>query len=177
MDHIKLEGGGGAHHPLTPWAITFTSEKANEISGVPLGIGLHPTQLYESAAELLIFGILLTLHLKRPSFAGRTFLHYVLLYGVFRFFNEWPDWLERPIWPVMQAGALAVVPTSALGAWLVWRRARLAAGLFGAGMAAWLLAKVVKELVERGRPQVLLADVILRPAWNGLGFVSGAVVE
>jgi undecaprenyl-diphosphatase len=41
------------------------------------------------------------------------------------------------------------------------------------GLGAWALAKVVKELVERGRPADYLADVNLRPAWDGLGFVSG----
>jgi phosphatidylglycerol:prolipoprotein diacylglycerol transferase len=42
-----------------PWAVTFRNPQANELTGVPLGIPLHPTQLYESAAELVIFGFLL----------------------------------------------------------------------------------------------------------------------
>ena len=37
-----------------PWAITFHNEFAARNVGTPLGIPLHPTQLYEAGAELLI---------------------------------------------------------------------------------------------------------------------------
>jgi undecaprenyl-diphosphatase len=92
---------------------------------------------------------------------------------VFRFFNDWPDWLEIPMWPVMQFGAVAAVPVLAVVVYLVWRKWQPSAGLILGGMAAWLLAKVVKDIVERGRPEDYLSDVNLRPAWEGLGFVSG----
>ncbi len=94
---------------------------------------------------------------------------------LFRFFNEWPDWLEAPGWPFMQFGAIAVVPLAGLAAWLWWRRWRPVVGFVGAGFAVWILAKVVKELVGRGRPQEFLAEVIPRPEWHGLGFPSGHV--
>ena len=42
-----------------PWAITFHSEYAARNVGTPLNIPLHPTQLYEAGAELLILGVLL----------------------------------------------------------------------------------------------------------------------
>jgi undecaprenyl-diphosphatase len=92
---------------------------------------------------------------------------------VFRLVNDAPDWLEAPAWPVMQFGAIAAVPivaALAFGAWRTWRASF--AVVFG-GVAGWLLAKVVKDLVERGRPDDFLTDVNLRPAWEGLGFVSG----
>jgi undecaprenyl-diphosphatase len=92
---------------------------------------------------------------------------------IFRFFNDWPDWLEVPMWPVMQFGAVAAVPVVAAIAYLLWRRWQPSAALLIGGIAAWVLAKVVKELVERGRPADYLTDVNLRPAWEGLGFVSG----
>jgi undecaprenyl-diphosphatase len=92
---------------------------------------------------------------------------------VFRVFNDLPDWLEAPSWPVMQLGAIAIVPAVALAAYLAWRRWQTAAALLGAGTAAWLLAKVVKEIVERGRPEAFLTDVNLRPEWEGLGYASG----
>ena len=92
---------------------------------------------------------------------------------VFRFFNDWPDWLEVPMWPVMQFGAVAAVPVIAVGVYLLWRKWQPSAALVVGGMAAWLLAKVVKDIVERGRPEDYLSDVNLRPAWEGLGFVSG----
>lgn len=41
-----------------PWAVTFRSEDAAALTGVPLGIPLHPTQLYEALAEFVIFGLL-----------------------------------------------------------------------------------------------------------------------
>ncbi len=93
--------------------------------------------------------------------------------GIFRSVNRWPDWLEVPTWPVMQLGAAAIIPVVALATYVAWRRRDVAAAVFVAGGAAWLLAKVVKAFVGRGRPQVLLDDVILRPEWAGLGFVSG----
>lgn len=71
-----------------PWAITFHSEFARQNVGTPLGIPLHPTQIYEAGAELLILGfLLLTEHRGRP-FPGRTFWSYMLLYGVSRFIIE-----------------------------------------------------------------------------------------
>ena len=73
----------------------------------------------------------------------------------------------------MQLGAIAAVPVVAVVAWWFVRDWKLPAAVVAAGGVAWLLAKVVKELVERGRPQDYLADVNFRPEWDGLGFVSG----
>ncbi len=42
-----------------PWAITFTSTLAAANVGTPLGIAIHPTQIYEAVAELLVLGVLL----------------------------------------------------------------------------------------------------------------------
>jgi len=71
-----------------PWAITFHSEYAAQNVGTPLNIPLHPTQLYEAGAELLILGFLLLIERKGRPFPGRTFWGYLLLYGVSRFFIE-----------------------------------------------------------------------------------------
>lgn len=70
-----------------PWGVVFTSRFAHEVAGVPLGIRLHPTQLYESLATLVIFGLLLWRfpHRKRD---GDIFLTYLGLYAVARFFLE-----------------------------------------------------------------------------------------
>ena len=94
---------------------------------------------------------------------------------LFRLFNDWPDWLETPGWPFMQFGAIAIVPVVGVAAWWWLRRWEPVAGFVGTGFAVWVLAKVVKELVGRGRPQELLPDVIARPEWSGLGFPSGHV--
>lgn len=71
-----------------PWAITFTDPLAAQNVGTPLGIPLHPTQLYDAGAELLILGILLFTERKGKPFAGRTFWMYLLLYGISRFIIE-----------------------------------------------------------------------------------------
>ncbi len=71
-----------------PWAITFTHPEAAANSGTPLHVPLHPTQLYESGAELLILVVLLAAERHGRQFPGRTFWLYMLLYGVSRFAIE-----------------------------------------------------------------------------------------
>lgn len=71
-----------------PWAITFTNPLAATNVGTPLGIPLHPTQLYDAGAELIILGLLLFTERKGRTFAGRTFWLYMLLYGISRFIIE-----------------------------------------------------------------------------------------
>ena len=77
------------------------------------------------------------------------------------------------VWPLMQLGNVTVVPVSALVA-AAFRRWRLAVELLVAGMGTYVLAKVVKGIWPRGRPDGLLADVVIRGAEaHGRGFVSG----
>ena len=71
-----------------PWAVTFTNPAAASNVGTPLGQPLHPTQLYESGAELLIMGVLLASERRGRVFPGRTFWLYMFLYGVSRFVIE-----------------------------------------------------------------------------------------
>jgi phosphatidylglycerol:prolipoprotein diacylglycerol transferase len=71
-----------------PWAITFTNPAAHENVGTPLNEPLHPTQLYESAAEALILVLLLWTEKKGRRFEGRTFWSYMVLYGISRFVIE-----------------------------------------------------------------------------------------
>jgi phosphatidylglycerol:prolipoprotein diacylglycerol transferase len=66
-----------------PWGVKFT-ELGHEITGVPTDIYLHPTQLYESFAMLIVFFFLLWLH-KHRRFSGQVILFYALLYSVIRF--------------------------------------------------------------------------------------------
>ncbi len=69
-----------------PWGVKFT-ELGHEITGVPTDTYLHPTQLYESFAMLLVFFFLLWLHRHR-RFNGQVILSYALLYSVIRFAIE-----------------------------------------------------------------------------------------
>jgi phosphatidylglycerol:prolipoprotein diacylglycerol transferase len=71
-----------------PWAITFRDPAAMANVGTPLGVALHPTQLYEAGAEALILVFLLLFERRGRSFPGRTFWSYMLLYGVSRFIVE-----------------------------------------------------------------------------------------
>jgi glycosyltransferase 2 family protein len=92
---------------------------------------------------------------------------------VFDFFNSLPEFLYWPMWACMQAGNAVAVPIAAFVA-LMFRKVRLALDLLVAGAGAWILAKLVKQWVVRGRPGQLLADVTLRHApAAGHGYVSG----
>jgi len=71
-----------------PWAISFHDPNAFATSGTPLGVSLHPTQLYEAGAEALILAFLLAFERRGRPFPGRTFWSYMLLYGVSRFIIE-----------------------------------------------------------------------------------------
>ena len=76
-------------HPTDmPWGITFTDPLAAANVGTPLDVSLHPTQLYESIASLVILGVLLALESRWRPFAGRTFWTYLLLYPAVRFVIE-----------------------------------------------------------------------------------------
>jgi phosphatidylglycerol---prolipoprotein diacylglyceryl transferase len=78
-----------------PWGVTFTNPLAQELVGVPLGIKLHPTQLYESAAEFLIFGILYW-RIRRPHAPGAIISLYLILYSTVRFLVEFVRYHEQP---------------------------------------------------------------------------------
>jgi len=71
-----------------PWGITFTDPFAATNVGTPLGVPLHPTQLYEAGAELVILLLLLSTERKGRPYPGRTFWLYMLLYAVSRFIIE-----------------------------------------------------------------------------------------
>jgi membrane-associated phospholipid phosphatase len=115
-----------------------------------------------------------------------TALSVVLLSGLLALAGRVPDWEEGVfelvngvplpvllVWPVMQLGNVVAVPVAGLVA-ACTRRWRLAVELVLAGTLAYVVAKVLKELVDRGRPGELLEDVVLHGAPNaGRGFPSG----
>jgi len=106
-----------------PWGVVFTNPRAAELVGTPLNIPLHPTQLYESAAEFMNFLILVFLA-KRQRFAGELLATYMVLYGIERGLIEFvrgdPDrtLFLRGRFSLMQVVSLALV---LLGVWM-WRR-------------------------------------------------------
>jgi phosphatidylglycerol:prolipoprotein diacylglycerol transferase len=70
-----------------PWAVAFTDPDAASIGGAPLGVPLHPVQLYESIVCLVLFALLLRLS-RRKRFDGDVILAYTLLYAIARFVLE-----------------------------------------------------------------------------------------
>ena len=70
-----------------PWAVTFTDPDAASIGGAPLGVPLHPVQLYESIICLVLFLILVRLS-RRKHFDGQVILAYTILYAIARFVLE-----------------------------------------------------------------------------------------
>jgi len=71
-----------------PWAVVFTNPAAAANVGTPLGVALHPTQLYEAGAELVILVLLLATERRGHRFPGRTFWLYMILYAISRYIIE-----------------------------------------------------------------------------------------
>lgn len=65
------------------WGVVFTDPH----SLAPLNIPVHPTQLYSSVGNFIIFFILLLLHRKK-SFDGQVFLWLLVLHSTARLFVE-----------------------------------------------------------------------------------------
>jgi phosphatidylglycerol:prolipoprotein diacylglycerol transferase len=111
-----------------PWGVTFTDPYAHEMFGVPLGVPLHPTQLYEAAAEALIFTFLMR-RWKKRAFDGQIVALYLALYGAARLLIELvrddPDrgFLFGGLLSTSQFIALLMIGLSAV----IWRRRRATA--------------------------------------------------
>jgi len=72
----------GAHCDL-PWAVTFTHPLTLARPDIPL----HPTQLYSSAMNFIIFTILVIFSKKEPK-EGAVAIGYLFIYGLGRFCVE-----------------------------------------------------------------------------------------
>ena len=70
-----------------PWGVTFTNPLAQAISGTPLGVKIHPTQLYEAVFEAANF-LFLSWLIGRKKRDGEVIGAYLFLYGIARFFLE-----------------------------------------------------------------------------------------
>lgn len=104
-----------------PWAVTFTDPHANEISGTPLGVPLHPAQLYEAFAEALIFTVLWW-RFRKPHHEGQVIGLYLAMYSLARFIIEFFRFHEQGLF-----GGLSLTQWIALaiflpGLWLAFRR-------------------------------------------------------
>jgi phosphatidylglycerol:prolipoprotein diacylglycerol transferase len=111
-----------------PWAVTFTNPDAHELVGVPLGVPLHPSQLYEASAEALIFALLYWRFRQGTHAPGHIISLYLVLYPTARFFIEFVRTHEQadPFgWGLSLAQWVALALVS-VGAVLAWRSRKLA---------------------------------------------------
>lgn len=108
-----------------PWAVTFTNPDAHMMSGTPLGIPLHPVQLYTLLANLAVVAVLVVWR-KRRAFVGQLAALYFMLEGVQRFameaFRDDPDrgtgWLGQAWLSTGRVTALGFI-VFGIGLW-VW---------------------------------------------------------
>jgi len=127
--------------------------------------GRHAT---EAAAGLGLLGLSLLLLADKAN----TVPHWEV--RAFEAVNGLPDALRWPLWPVMQLGNFWMAAASGIAVYAFTRRLRPALAATTAVLLAWALAKVVKHLVQRGRPGDLLTSVRIREAGlHGQGYVSG----
>ncbi len=103
------------------WAITYTDPRAM----APLNVPLHPVELYEIAAYLVVFAVVWSTRTKYKT-EGLTFLTYLAGYGAARFavefFRGHPATVG-PGLPAAQVFGLALVLASA-AAWFFAARTR-----------------------------------------------------
>jgi membrane-associated phospholipid phosphatase len=94
--------------------------------------------------------------------------------SIFRAVNDLPQGLYTVVWPFMQYGTFITIPALALIA-LLFRRFRLALAIALAGVGVYLVALVVKGVVERDRTAALLTAVEERELFgaDSLGYPSG----
>jgi phosphatidylglycerol:prolipoprotein diacylglycerol transferase len=76
-----------------PWGVRFHTDEA---APVPLNVPLHPAQLYESAANFLIF-VFLYRRFQHRHHAGQIFALYLVLYSIARFIVEFFRYHEQSL--------------------------------------------------------------------------------
>jgi phosphatidylglycerol:prolipoprotein diacylglycerol transferase len=116
------------------WGVTFNNPLSHAWVGTPLGVALEPTQLFESAVELVNFLILYWL-IRNKKFDGQIIGAYMFLYGFARYFLEFIR--DDPGRGVMFGGAMS--GTQFISILLVI-----------AGGALWLRGGVARRAVVAG---------------------------
>jgi phosphatidylglycerol:prolipoprotein diacylglycerol transferase len=106
-----------------PWKVVFTNPEANRLFGTPLNVGLHPSQLYESGAEAVIFALLWRAF-GRPHAPGQIIALYLILYSGARFGIEFVRFHEQapPFGGPLSLAQWISAVLLAGGLWLYLRR-------------------------------------------------------
>ncbi|HJQ23923.1 MAG TPA: prolipoprotein diacylglyceryl transferase [Blastocatellia bacterium] len=126
--------------PTTSWIGVHFTEKANELTGVPIDAALVPTQLIEAIANLLLFVFLLWLT-RRRKFEGQIIYAYLMIYAVVRFTIEF--WRDDP------RGSLLGISTSQFIAIL----------MFAFGLVMTLIARKRHAAKDAAQRQSVAAQV------------------
>jgi phosphatidylglycerol:prolipoprotein diacylglycerol transferase len=71
----------------TAMGVTFKSQYAHDLTGIPINTPLHPVQLYEAALNFLNF-LFLFFILRKKKFDGQVFSFYIINYSIIRYFTE-----------------------------------------------------------------------------------------
>ncbi len=91
-----------------PWGVVFPGAETPR----------HPTQLYEAAYNILIFGILYSQRNKKWQ-DGKLFGLFMILYAIFRFSVEFIK--DLPSYGPLTMGQWLTIPVFLIGVWLVRR--------------------------------------------------------
>ena len=94
-----------------PWAIVYTDPR----SLAPLGVPLHPIEIYEMFAYFVVFLVVWTRRRRTPS--GGTFMTYLIAYGTARFAVEFFRGDPAMLWgvPAAQLFSAALVAAALAG--------------------------------------------------------------
>jgi phosphatidylglycerol:prolipoprotein diacylglycerol transferase len=94
-----------------PWGIVYTNPESLGYAAsrhLPLGMGMHPTQVYEIIFNLLVFGVLLKLRGRlKPD--GSLFLVYLSLYSLYRLGSDFLRQGTPFLFGLHQAQVIAII--------------------------------------------------------------------
>src|SRR5579862_1687082 len=79
-----------------PWAVKFHDPQAYALTGVPLEVSLHPSQLYELGTEGLLFGYLYW-RFNRAHAPGQIIGLYLVISSIARFLIEFTRFHEQAL--------------------------------------------------------------------------------
>jgi membrane-associated phospholipid phosphatase len=94
--------------------------------------------------------------------------------AVFQAINGLPGSIRSYLWVLNQYGTAVTIPVATVVA-LLFRKWVLALSLAISGVAVYVLARVIKEYVARGRPSAFVDGVVERETFSpdSLGYPSG----
>jgi membrane-associated phospholipid phosphatase len=147
----------GRDHP--PWSIP---ERASRIARVVQGWRLDIVLMVVSATALVASALLA----ERGVYGWEV--------AIFQAVNGLPGSLRPLLWVLNQYGTAITIPVATVIA-LAFRRWVLAAALAMSGVTVYVLARVIKGYVGRGRPSALVESVVERESFSpeSLGYPSG----